>query len=91
MPYQLKRIVTLCLAGLLFLTVACDDGPPPEFTTQERELMDTLYLQRVSVLRPRLDSACEANFNSNVLRLADSLVKVRKAEEAALRERALGH
>lgn len=89
-PSSLKQGIILCLAGLILLTGACDQGPPPAFTSTERELIDTLYLRRVSVLRPQLDSACEASFNTNVINIADSLVKVRRAEEAELRARALG-
>lgn len=86
-----KRFLILTgLFSIVLCLASCDEGPPPTFTASQREWIDTLYLQRVSILRPRLDSACEANFNIEVLRIADSLVKVRKAEEAELRKRALG-
>lgn len=78
---------------LLFLIAlfapSCDSGPPPAFTTAQRELMDTIYLQKVSILRPQLDSSCEANFSINVQKAVDSLIKVRKEEEARLRARTI--
>lgn len=86
----MKKVFFIFSISVASFFVSCDDGPPPAFTSAQREWIDTLYLRRVSALRPRLDSICEANFNTNVLRLADSLVQVRRAEEAALRKRALG-
>ncbi len=77
----------LCLTLLLLL--ACSEEPLPALTASQREMIDTLYLRKVAVLRPQLDSACNANFAANVQRAVDSLIKVRKEEEARLRKRML--
>lgn len=75
---------------VLLLLVACgEDEPPPALTSTEREMIDTLYLRRITVLRPQLDSLCNADFAANVQRAVDSLIKVRKAEEVRLRQRIL--
>lgn len=78
-------IVSMVLLSL----VACEEGPPPALTSSQREMIDTLYLRKVAVLRPKLDSICDANFAQNVQRAVDSLIRVRKEEEARLRERIL--
>lgn len=79
------------LVGIvLVLLVACgEEEPPPALTSNEREMIDTIYMRRISVLRPQLDSLCNANFAINVQRAVDSLIRVRKAEEARLRARIL--
>lgn len=77
------------ISGVLLLLIACEEGPPPALTSSQREMIDTLYLRKVEVLRPQLDSICDANFAANVQQAVDSLVKVRKEEEARLRERIL--
>jgi hypothetical protein len=72
-----------------YLGFACQELPPPAMTSSQRELADTLYLQKVSVLRPQLDSTCDADFDRMVALAIDSLIRVRKAEEARLRSRIL--
>lgn len=73
----------------LTLAVSCDEGPPPALTSQQRELIDTLYLRQIQPFRTRLDSLCEANYSMNVQESVDSLLRVRREEEIRLRERAL--
>lgn len=79
----------LLLAGLTIsvLTGGCTEEPPPTLLGKDRELIDTLYLQEVQVLRPQLDSLCEAIFEEEVARSVDSMVAIRRQEEARLRER----
>ncbi len=80
----------LNLILLLSLTVgACQkhEEKLPELTFRQRELADTLYLQRINVLRPLWDSLCTTHHDSLVQVAVDSLIRVRKAEEARLRAR----
>ncbi len=72
---------------LFFLIAGCKESPPPAFTSRQREWMDTLYLERVSGLRERLDSTCDANYSQLLQHAVDSLIRVRKEEEAKLRAR----
>lgn len=76
----------ILLAVLLW---ACGDqgNQLPSLTYRQRELVDTMYLDRVRVLRPQLDSMCEAEFEARVAKAVDSLLQVRRLEEARLRER----
>lgn len=83
---KITKVALLCLPLLL---LGCGEEQLPALTASQREMIDTLYLRKVGVLRPQLDSACEANFAANVQRAVDSLIRVRKAEEARLRERIL--
>ncbi|MFN7115827.1 MAG: hypothetical protein ACK4TA_03455 [Saprospiraceae bacterium] len=76
----------------LFLLFACGNNGEeslPALTASQREMIDTLYLRRVAVLRPQMDSTCDANFAANVQRAVDSLMKIRREEEARLRQRVL--
>ncbi len=75
---------------LPLLLAACgerQEDPLPALTYRQREIVDTLYLERVTTLRPMLDSICEAEHEARVARAVDSLLQVRMAEEARLRAR----
>lgn len=75
--------------GLALLT-ACG-GKEPEvrlrLTPAERSRIDTLYQERIGVLRPLWDSLCDLRFDSVVAAARDSIVQERLEEEAALRRR----
>lgn len=78
------------IAGFgMLLLIACEEQALPALTASQREMIDTIYLQKVAVLRPQLDSICEADFAVNVQKAVDSLIKIRKEEEARLRDRFL--
>lgn len=85
----MKRSIKLIVPGFaVFLMLqACEEQPLPALTFRQRELADTLYLEKVSVLRPQWDSICDVRFDSLVAVAVDSLIQVRKAEEARLRAR----
>lgn len=85
----MKRIFKLTVLGFaaFLLLPACEEQPLPALTFRQRELADTLYLEKVSVLRPQWDSICESRFDSLLRVAVDSLIQVRKAEEARLRAR----
>lgn len=79
----------LMLSSIFLWSTACEEQPPPALTSSQREMIDTLYLRKVAVLRPQLDSACDANFAADLQKAVDSLMKIRREEEARLRERLL--
>ena len=80
----------LRLLGILVIaniTSRCTEEPPPYLAAKDRELIDTLYIRELRIVRPQLDSLCEAIFEEEVQRSVDSMLAVRRAEEARLRQR----
>ncbi len=75
--------------GLLLWSCGEDAGTQVRLSSEERRLIDTLFLQQVKEIAPILDSICDANFEKEVKSAVDSIVKVRKLEEKMLRERML--
>ena len=66
--------------GLLTLSTACTKDAADKLNPAERQAVDTLYTNELKVLRPLLDSICEVRQDSIILRVADSLVRVRMEE-----------
>ncbi len=62
---------------ILFGITSCTEDPPPTLYYQDREIIDSLFLDTVGVLRPRLDSLCETRQDSMVAYLTDSLLEAR--------------
>lgn len=56
-------------------------------SSNERALMDSLYIKEIEVLRPQWDSLCELRYESEVAKAVDSLIKTRLEEEIRLRAR----
>lgn len=56
-------------------------------SSNERALMDSLYIKQIEVLRPMWDSLCEVRHESSVARAVDSLIAIRLEEEVRLRAR----
>lgn len=75
---------------LLFLS-ACGGKKSGEakvrLSSNERALMDSLYIKQIEHLRPKWDSLCEASFESSVALAVDSLITTRLEEEVRLRAR----
>jgi len=77
------------LVCLLVMVSACRN---PEkirikLTSMERSLIDTIYLERVTQLRPYWDSLCAASHDSLLEVALDSIIRVRREEEIKLRSR----
>lgn len=74
---------------LLMLTMsACKEQKTNyNLTSGERAQIDTLYLNEINAVRPKLDSLCEAQFEQMVQHALDSILLVRRQEEAKMRER----
>ena len=76
------------LAALFLINLAaCREKIPLKLTARQTDIADTLFLRRAKVVRPMLDSVCEANFDARVKRAVDSMLVLRRIEEEQLRER----
>ncbi|MBV6427037.1 MAG: hypothetical protein KIPDCIKN_01550 [Haliscomenobacter sp.] len=64
---------------------SCSEPPPLKLTLSQREMADTLYLEKVKTLGPQLDSLCAAKREERLARAVDSILNVRRSEEAELR------
>lgn len=72
------------------LLPACGGGEEKvdyRLTSKERRKVDTLVAAEVRVLRPLMDSLCDANFAEMVDAATDSIVQLRLEEELRLRNR----
>jgi hypothetical protein len=70
---------------------ACEERPPVELTTQQRDKIDTMFQRKVNkTLRVELDSMCAKDRDAKIRYLADSIIKARRKEEESLREKYLG-
>lgn len=71
--------------GLGMGATSCSEPPPLKLTLSQREMADTVYLEKVKTLGPQLDSLCAANREERLARAVDSILNVRRSEEAELR------
>ena len=87
-----NKTIIAVLAFLLssLLLNGCTEPAPVSLSSEDRAIVDTLYSQQVQVLRPQLDSLCEAIFDEEVRKAVDSMLVVRRAEEERLRGRPAG-
>lgn len=83
------RIIFFCLLAVFIWTPACkkQENIRIKLTSRERELIDTLYTERIKILRPQWDSMCTASHDSLLQIALDSIIRVRREEEARLRSR----
>jgi len=79
------RIWLALLAGSL--TTACTEDPPLSLSGEDRAMVDTLYSRQVDGLRQELDSLCDLLMERELQATIDSMLRVRRAEEEALRRR----
>ena len=75
------------MLGAFFIPCGKKKQAKVRLTSAERVKVDTLYTREVRVLRPYLDSLCDANFDKMVTNAVDSLLEVRRQEEIQLRKR----
>jgi len=85
----MTRILTVCLLVLIGsgLFVACEEPPPLRLTSRQRERVDSLYVNAVKALNEEMDSICTLRYETELPQLVDSLVQVRRSEEARLRKK----
>ena len=71
---------------LILLLCSCED-PPPVLSKADRNAVDTLVINRIKILRPKLDSICDARSDALVQNAVDSIMARRLQEINALLER----
>ena len=71
--------------GLGMGATSCSEPPPLKLTLSQREMADTLYLEKVKTLGPQLDSLCAAKREERLALAVYSILNVRRSEEAELR------
>lgn len=83
------RFICVLLFSTAMLVAGCDrpDKVRIKLTSRERALIDTIYTERIQVLRPRWDSLCAAKHDSLLALALDSILRIRREEEARLRAR----
>lgn len=86
-----KKIMIRLLSALLAWSLIACEAPEAEIrvTRQERELADTIFRAQLDTLLAYIDSACNLIFETEMAAAIDSIYKLRKEEEKALRNRAL--
>lgn len=79
------RVVFLLSWAALPVLNACSEPPPLKLTLQQRDMVDTIYLQKVQTLGPQLDSLCLVNREIRLKNAVDSILVIRRSEEEKLR------
>ncbi len=74
-------------AFLLLIGVTSCTERDVRLSVNDRQAVDTIYLHKLDSLRPIWDTLCSANRDRMIQEAVDSLVRIRREEEARLRER----
>ncbi|MCB0704705.1 MAG: hypothetical protein KDC34_05320 [Saprospiraceae bacterium] len=69
----------LFICGFLGV-ISCTEDPPPTLGPKDIKIVDSLYQTEVILLKPILDSICEANYDSLLRRATDSMFTNRVEE-----------
>lgn len=78
----------ITVLSLLFLaTSACEEDAPLKLTAAQRDQLDTLFTAQVRDLNAELDSLCRKRYEEKLDQVVDSILRVRKAQEEALRKK----
>lgn len=78
-------VLTCMLLGLA--SSACEEAAPLKLTAAQRNQLDTLFTVQAQALNVELDSICGLYFTNHLDQVVDSILEVRKAQEAALRKK----
>ena len=83
------RLGWCCACFFLCGLLACGRGGEAKvrLSSNERALMDSLYIKQIEQFRPMWDSICENRFETAVVAAVDSLIITRTEEEIRLRAR----
>lgn len=65
---------------IISLLWSCTEEAPETLLVEDRNLIDSLYLKKLTVLKPEMDSLCELNFDKRVASLVDSILIERQQE-----------
>lgn len=75
------------MSGIGLSITSCAERPPDTLTRSQRTQVDTLFSRMVGELREETDSLCEVMMKTQMQAAVDSILKMRRAEEARIRER----
>ncbi|HRF37993.1 MAG TPA: hypothetical protein PK198_04320 [Saprospiraceae bacterium] len=81
-PYLLPIFVC---AALLY--GGCTDDAPTRLSSDQLQLLDSLVTVQMPLVRQEEDSICKADFDKKLRRMVDSMLVIRREEEARLRQR----
>ncbi len=84
---SVKNLFPAALFVCLLMSCEPPEEAPIRLTSRERIQIDTLANLQIDSLRPVMDSICEAAKPAFLKRSVDSLVQMRRLEEAKLRAR----
>jgi len=82
-----KTLACLGLVLWVFSWQSCTEPPPLKLTSAQRDQLDTLYQNEVTILASRLDSLCIEMEKSDLQVVVDSLLALRKSQEQNLRKK----
>jgi hypothetical protein len=89
-PREYLPLLRLFIALLPLLgATSCQEDENIRLTSRERIQVDTLSSKQIDSLRPYMDSICATSYQGLVKQALDSLLQVRREEEAKLRARIL--
>ena len=80
-----RFILPVLVCALLY--GACTDNAPTRLSSAQMQLLDSLVTVQMPLVRQEEDSICTADFEKKLRRMVDSLLIVRREEEARLRQR----
>jgi hypothetical protein len=72
---------------LLLAAGSCTDDAPSRLSSSQIEALDSLVAAQMPLVRVEQDSLCATDFGERLRHLVDSLLIVRREEEARLRQR----
>ena len=65
---------------IILLFFSCTEEAPTTLLVKDRNLIDSLYLKEIGLLKPEFDSLCTLNFDKQVASLVDSILRERQEE-----------
>lgn len=77
----------LMFCSLFLVTTACEEDAPLKLTAAQRDQLDTLFTAQIRTLNQELDSLCDQRFEEELDAVVDSIFRLRKAQEKALRQK----
>ena len=75
------QFVLLFVVSCLLLTAACTiETPVMPLTKEERQLIDSIYIEESKLLKVEMDSLCDLKFDRFVNHAVDSIIEDRLQE-----------
>lgn len=81
-----RYLLPVCVCAAL-LYAGCTDDTPTRLSSAQLQVLDSLVTVQMPLVRQEEDSICKADFDKKLRRMVDSLLVIRREEEARLRQR----